>query len=314
MADGTTRLTSAVMPKTCLERTKGSNDMHERSQRWRDRRDGFVPNATTIDPAIHSVDVIDCYRDAKPFVQRHHYSGSFPATRLSCGLFRNGAGGTSELVGVCSFAVPMNNASIPLHTGLSGHLSAVDLGRLVLLDDVAGNGESWFVSRAFRLLRREKPDILSVIAYSDPVRRIASDGSVVMPGHCGMVYQALSAQLRGRSSSRSDSIMPNGRIVSPRALSKIRSGDTGSAYAERQLVDAGAPPRLWGEDPQEWVSRLKRSGHLNTRRHPGNLVYAFALTKAARLAARGKPNHPYPLVDPTIVVGDVTTLPLMQAA
>lgn len=288
--------------------------MQERSQRWRDRRGTYVPDTGIIDPAIHSVDVIDCYREAKPFVEQNHYSASFPATRLSCGLFRNGKGGSAELVGVCSFAVPMNNASIPLHTGLSDHLSAVDLGRLVLLDDVPGNGESWFVSRAFRLLRREKPQILSVIAYSDPVRRIASDGTVVMPGHCGMVYQALSAELRGRSSPRTDHIMPNGRIVSPRALSKIRSQETGAAYAERQITDAGAPAREFGEDPADWLSRLRAAGHLTSRRHPGNLVYTFALTKAARLASRGKPKHSYPLIDSGITAGDVTTLPLLRAA
>jgi hypothetical protein len=30
---------------------------------------------------------------------------------------------------------------------------AVELGRLVLLDDVPANGESWFIARAFELLR-----------------------------------------------------------------------------------------------------------------------------------------------------------------
>lgn len=285
-----------------------------RSQRWRDRRDRFVPHGDIIDTRDHSVDIIDCYKQAKPFVEAHHYSGSFPATRLSCGLFRNGAGGKSELVGVCSFAVPINNASIPLHTGLQDHRAGVDLGRLVLLDDVPGNGESWFVSRAFRLLRQTKPEILSVIAYSDPVRRIADDGTVVMPGHCGMVYQALSADLRGRSSSRTDQIMPNGKILSPRAISKIRAQDTGAAYAERQLVESGASKREYGEDPAAWICRLQKEGHLRPRRHPGNLVYTFSLTKAARLAARDKPRHAYPAIDPTIKEGDVTMLPLLQAA
>ena len=286
----------------------------DRSQRWRHRRHSFVPSATLIDPSTYSVDVIDCGRQAKPFVESHHYSGSFPATRLSCGLFRSGTAGQSELVGVCSFAVPMNNAAIPLHTGLDDHLAGVDLGRLVLLDDVAGNGESWFVSRAFKLLRREKPEILSVIAYSEPVRRIGQDGSVVMPGHCGMVYQALSAELRGRSTARTVNMLPNGRMASPRAISKIRAQDTGSAYAERQLVEAGAPARTFGEHPSEWLMRLRSTGVLTPVRHPGNLVYAFALTRAARLAARDKPRHPYPRIDHSVTSGDVTMLPLLQAA
>lgn len=286
----------------------------DRSQRWRDRRSAFVPNSSVMDPSIHSVDVIDCYREAKPFVEAHHYSGSFPATRLSCGLFRNGAGGRSRLVGVCSFAVPMNNASIRLHSGLDDPLAGVDLGRLVLLDHVEANAESWFVSRAFRLLRREKPGIVSVIAYSDPVRRIDDAGVVVMPGHCGMVYQALSAKVRGRSSSRTDHIMPNGRIASPRALAKIRSDDTGAAYAARQLVDAGASPRRAREDPAAWIARLEREGAIRKRRHPGNWVYAFALTRSARMAERGLPALTYPQVDPDVASGDVSALPLLAAA
>lgn len=265
-----------------------------RSQRWRDRRSHFVGDGGIFDPSIFSVEVISCGREAKPFVLAHHYSGSFPATRLSCGLFRNGVGGRAELVGVCSFAVPMNNAAIPKHTGLGDPLAGVDLGRLVLLDDVPSNAESWFVSRAFRLLRREKPGILSVIAYSDPVRRIGEDGRIVMPGHIGMVYQALSACFRGRSSARTDLIMPDGRILSPRAVSKIRNGESGCAYAERQLTASGVPARSFGEDPAGWILRLQGIGALKRRRHPGNLVYTFALTRAARIAARTLPDRSYP--------------------
>lgn len=286
----------------------------DRSQRWRDRRSNFVPGSTLIDPSIHSVDVIDCYRQAKPFVENHHYSGSFPATRLSCGLFRNGAGGQSELVGVCSFAVPMNNASIKLHTGLDQPLAGVDLGRLVLLDHIEANAESWFVSRAFRLLRQEKPGILSVVAYSDPVRRVAANGVVILPGHIGCLYQGLSARLRGRSTARTDHIMPNGRIMSPRAIAKIRSDDTGAAYAARQLIEAGAPARHLGEHPRDWLARLEQSGIISKRRHPGNWVYAFPLTKAAKIAERHLPSLGYPVLDRSVASGDVSALPLLAAA
>src|SRR3546814_16030875 len=93
-----------------------------------------------------------------------------PVTRLSVGLFRNGAGGRSDLVGVCVFAHPVNNASVPKSAGLSDPRSACDLGRLVLLDDTGGNAETWMLSRAFKLLRREKPEIVSVISYADPIR------------------------------------------------------------------------------------------------------------------------------------------------
>lgn len=286
--------------------------MEARSQRWLDRRQKFVPDNTFIDTSEYSVDIIHCYKTAKPFVQEHHYSGTFPATRLSCGLFRNGKGGRSSLVGVCSFSVPMNNAAIPLHTGLKDHLAAADLGRLVLLDDVAANGESWFVRRAFKLLRQEKPQIEAIIAYSDPVRRISETGEVIMPGHCGMIYQALSATLRGRSTARQDSILPNGRIISPRAISKIRNQETGSVYAENQILEAGADPRRLFEDPSEWIKRLQKTGFLKTRKHPGNLVYTFSLTRNARKASLGKPEYPFPKKDNSVISGDVTYLPIMQ--
>ena len=57
---------------------------------------------------------------------------------------------------------------------------AVELGRLVLLDEVPGNGESWFIARCFELLRRE--GIVGVLSFSDPVPRTTADGRKVLPG------------------------------------------------------------------------------------------------------------------------------------
>ncbi|WP_217884244.1 hypothetical protein [Sphingobium sp. GW456-12-10-14-TSB1] len=75
-----------------------------RSQRWRDRRCRWIPNATEIDPKRLAVDVINTKRQTAPFVQAHHYTASMPVARLSVGLFANGGGGRSELVGVCLLA------------------------------------------------------------------------------------------------------------------------------------------------------------------------------------------------------------------
>jgi hypothetical protein len=77
-----------------------------KSQRWRDRRCRWVPGASEIDPGRVAVDVIDTVNQAAPFVRQHHYAASMPVTRLSVRLFRNGAGGRSELVGVCVFHYP----------------------------------------------------------------------------------------------------------------------------------------------------------------------------------------------------------------
>lgn len=259
----------------------------DRSQRWRARRARFVPNASTINPADFTVDVVE-EAAAKAFVVEHHYSASFPAARLNVGLFR-GAG----LAGVAVFSQPMNEAAVPKHTRL-GPGQGIDLGRFVLLDDVAGNGETWFLARAFRLLRQEKPEILGVVSYADPVPRIGSDGGLVKPGHVGMIYQALGAAYRGRGTPRTELLTPDGQPFSERARSKIRQLDCGHAYAIDDLVRRGAPRVGVGEDPRSWLAGLVASGFFRRHRHPGNHVYAFPLTQAAKLAGRNLDAHAYP--------------------
>lgn len=282
-----------------------------RSQRWRERRDAFVDAATQIDAGEYGVEVIDCVREAKPFVQQHHYSGSFPASRLSVGLFRRTGVDPSRLVGVATFSQSMNNRCVPLHTGLSEHRHGVELGRLVLLDEVAGNGETWFLSRAFKALRREKQEIEAVISYADPMLRRDSNGRVVKPGHVGSVYAVMGAAYRGRATARRETVTPDGRIYSDRDLSKIRAQDTGHRYAEAELIARGARSRSHGEDPSQWLRSLYGTGFLTKRSHPGNHAYSFELTKAARLAGRALPRLAYPKIDRSSSGPDVTALPLM---
>lgn len=152
----------------------------------------------------------------------------------------------------------------------------------MLLDQVPGNGESWFVARCFRLLRAEKPEVEGVVSYCDPVERRGDDGQIVMPGHVGTVYQALNAKYRGRGSARTLWVGPAGQFISERALSKLRQGDSGADYAEQQLRSIGAPPRARGENACAWWSRIKSHGCLRSIRHPGNHVYVFGLTASAR--------------------------------
>jgi hypothetical protein len=284
----------------------------DRSQRWRERRDRFVSASSTINPAEYSVDIIDCMKVAKPFVVREHYSGSFPASRLSVGLFRNGRGGTPELVGVATFSVPMNNAAVVKHAGLTHYNHGADLGRFVLLDSVPGNGETFFLSKALRALRQEKPEIISIISYADPMERRAPDGSLVKPGHVGSVYRVMQAQYRGRCKPRMEMLTPDGQLFSERAISKIRNHETGIGYAVDELVRRGAPPPAG--DERAWLEGLVAAGFFTKRRHNGNHIYVFPLTKAAKLATRFLPQLDYPVLDRNPNGGDVTALPLLKAA
>lgn len=277
-----------------------------RTQRWRDRRCRWLPFASEIDPSRLAVDVIDTKRQAAPFVEAHHYAASMPVARLSVGLFANGKGGRAELVGVCVFSHPVNDASVPKSAGLADPRAACDLGRLVLHDSLGGNAETFLMARAFRLLRREKPEILSVISYADPVRRIDGAGRVFMPGHVGGIYAVMGSHYLGRSSRRTDLIMPDGRPISPRAVSKIRNAECGQRYAMESLLQAGARPPREAESRGAWLADLERNGFLRRSRHPGCHTYLFPLTRAAKLAARSRPSLPYPVLDRAAADGDVT--------
>lgn len=246
-------------------------------QRWRARRDCYRPAGECFDPRAYGVEAVPD-RAARAFVVEHHYSGSYPAARARAGLVRVSPIGSRALVGVAVFSVPMSQRIIPLHTGLVDPSAGVELGRFVLLDSVAGNGETWFLRRAFALARADL-DVRAVIAYSDPVVRTTADGRIVKPGHLGIIYQAHNGRFLGRASASTLWISPSGRAVPPRAVSKIRNGERGAAYSERLLVDLGAPPRAFGEDPREWVVSVLASGVFRRVRHPGNLVYAWPLER-----------------------------------
>ena len=281
-----------------------------RSQRWRARRTRFVPNSTAINPADYAVDIIKSEKIVASFLADHHYLGTLPAARLSCGLFRNGRGGQTDLVGVAVFTQPVNNASVRLRTGLDDPSSGCDLGRLVLLDDVPGNGESWFVARAMKLLRAEKPDIEAVIAYSDPIRQELPDGRVILPGHIGHCYQALNASYTGRTQARRRLILPDGSILSDRTISKIISGDHGAGPAIDRLTRAGAPSPRAEEAPRDWLKRLETERFVTRHHHPGCHAYTFPLVRRARRALTSIPQPTRPMRDPNTREGDVTALPL----
>lgn len=259
----------------------------DRSQRWRERRETRVPAGSLIEPGRYRVEVIE-ERQARPFVVEHHYSGSFPAARLSVGLIEG-----RELVGVAVFSVPMNNRAVPHWAGVAADKGA-ELGRLVLLDRVPGNGESWFMARALSLLAAEKR-CAAVISYSDPVPRRDELGRLVKPGHIGIVYQALSARYRGLSGERTAYATPAGLPISGRALSKVRLGERGADGALEQLAALGAPGRQPFEDGRAYLARLAAERWLCRYRHPGNHAYVFPLSAGAKAVARRFECQPYPV-------------------
>lgn len=263
-------------------------------QRWRDDRPAFPGREIEATRQLE-VEVIDRDAEAKAFVLQHHYSGTYPAARARFGL-RRGA----ERVGVAVFSVPAANAVLDILP--CDRAAAVELGRLVLLDAVACNAESWFLARCFELLRRDS--YAGVVSFSDPCPRTTVAGDIVLAGHVGTIYQATNATYTGRGRARPLWLLPDGRVYSDRAISKIRNGERGWRYAVGQLEAAGAAALAEGEDRAAWLAReLPRV--CRRVRHRGNHRYVWGLDRTTRkalpdhLARRGVERQAYPKqVDP----------------
>lgn len=218
---------------------------------------------------------------AKAFVLQHHYSGSYPAARRRFGLFELG-----NLVGVAVFSHPCNERTITNVFGCVKASDGLELGRFVLLDHVPGNGESWFLARCRERLKR---DFVGIVSFSDDMPRLNEAGIPCFAGHIGTIYQASNAAYLGRGSSRTLRLLPDGRVMSERAISKIRSGERGLDYSVEILRSFGADrcPDV-DEERRPWLSywlhRLTR-----TVSHPGNLKYAWSFSKNVKLRSLAYP-------------------------
>ncbi|MBK4736192.1 Mom family adenine methylcarbamoylation protein [Noviherbaspirillum pedocola] len=242
-------------------------------QRWTRKRVSFRPAGEPFNTSRHEVVLIG-EAEAKAFCGAHHYSGSMPPARVRVGMMRKMPFQRDELVGLALFSVPMQAAS--LSKWLKADMeTGVECGRFLCTDVVEGNGESFLIAAANRILARETR-ITSVLAYADPLPRYDEDANLIKYGHVGVIYMASNARLLGRSKPRTLIITPSGHVVSERSLAKIRKQESGSAYAYRQLLVAGAPERRFGEDPADYVTRALAEGPFRRLPHPGNYVYGWS--------------------------------------
>ena len=243
------------------------------AQRWREGRATYRPSGELFDPRGWFVEEIHNDRTPRAFVAAHHYLRTLPPTRRRFGLYAPGG----ALAGVAVFCVPSRDEVLSPLPG--GRDASATLGRFVLLDEVRANSETWFLSRALAVLRRE--GWAGVVSFSDPFPRTDAAGAVTFPGHIGNLYQALGAVYLGRARSEGLLLLPDGRSFDRRTLSKALRGERGQRYAVAQLVAAGAIAPSAGEDlgawSRAWVPRVTRRV-----KHPGTLKYVFPLAAGAK--------------------------------
>lgn len=252
-----------------------------RVQRWRGGRARYRPAGEAIRTSLYEVAEIPTDTEARAFVERHHYERSYPAARLRVGLYRGG-----ELVGVAVFSQPASQAA--LAAAFPVRCEGVELGRFVLLDNVPANGESWFLARAFELARARFD---AVVSHSDPFPRRSAAGELVFPGHVGTIYQATNAVYCGLTPQRTRRLLPDGTVLSARALTKLRLRERGWRYVTELLVAHGAPPPAG-----DWTAWVHGAVSSVTRavRHPGSHRYVWAFDRA--LARVMPASLPYPKV------------------
>lgn len=136
----------------------------------------------------------------KKFVKQHHYSKGIHNGPITYGLLRH-----DELVGVCAFANPCSENVCASVFGNDRKRFVTELHRLVLLDEMPKNSESWFIVRALKALKADFPKYEAVLSFADATQ-----------GHVGTIYQATNAIYTGRSGNATFFLDGSGRLRHPR--------------------------------------------------------------------------------------------------
>lgn len=269
-------------------------------QRFTLGRESRRPAGELIKTAAFDVAPLATAADAEAFVELHHYARSCSSTAHRFGLYKAGA-----LVGVACFGPP---PSMNAHRAVFPTLSikeAVTLGRLVLLDDVPGNGESWFIARCFELLaspalyrpldRHGDPrqPIIGVESCADPQPRTTLGGDLIFRGHLGTIYCATNGRYVGRTQDSTLRLLPDGTCFSKRTASKLLKGERGNGRAISELMRWGAPSPASGEPIAAWLSTW-RAQLTRTLRHRGCFRYLWCLDRRRRREVLSAPSLPYP--------------------
>jgi hypothetical protein len=239
-------------------------------ERWTDRRHSWRHvSEGGFDRSRYEVAAID-ELVARAYVERHHYSGSYPASSQRYGIFERG-----ELAGVAVLSVPVRAEVLTgVFPDLVPYAESLELGRLVLADRVPANAESWMLARVWELAVAE--GIRGIVSFSDPMPRAAGD-RLIMPGHVGIIYQSSNALYLGRGRARWLHLLPDATTLNDRAIAKVKSQDRGHEYVERRLVAFGARMIEWGENPSDWLAEALETIGVRRIKHRGNHRYAFAL-------------------------------------
>ena len=249
------------------------------------------PKGLRFDPDQHFVAPLPL-GVAKRFVKEHHYSSSYLGTSARIGLFLDRPGRSPQLVGVAAFGLGPGSGTLKKYLG---KLRGIELTRLVLLDEVGFYGETWFLKRAFEMIRQSSlsgerlehhpgaeylitQPLEGVLAFSDPVPRTTLKGKLVMPGHIGHIYQTHGGIYTGRTGATTNILLPDGTVITAREQTKIAGQESGASQVYQRLLDAGARPKKRGEGWLQWLQDIRTRHPLRRLSHPGTHGFVWKLS------------------------------------
>jgi hypothetical protein len=189
------------------------------------------------------------FDDAQSFVEEHHYARGMHNGPTACfGLFDH-----TFLLGVCVFATPCSEAVRASLFGAAHKSRVTELHRIVLLDWVPPNAESFFIARALNRLKHARPDLWGVVSYADTTF-----------GHIGTIYQASNAFWCGYAPGATVYRDQTGRLRHRRQCGKNIS--LAEAFSRGWEV-------IRGKKKARYVLHLP-----DDRRHKRHLTEAFQIT------------------------------------
>lgn len=182
-----------------LDFSRGNSSMEEQLLFQADDG-GSIPTLPLHSFRVEKIDT----KKGKEFVKQHHYSHGIHNGPMCYGLFSG-----FNLIGVIAFATPCSENVCASVFGIEEKRSVTELHRLVLLDEVQKNAESWFISRALKQFKQDRPNYNAVLSFADATQ-----------GHIGTIYQATNAIYTGMSGKATFYFDETGRLRHPRQNGK----------------------------------------------------------------------------------------------
>ena len=146
-------------------------------------------------------------KEIKDFVERNHYSHNINGLKISTctGLYIQ-----NQLVGACVFGRLSTTAWKKFSDSEN---KVMELRRVVLIDELPKNSESYFIRRSIKIMRKENPEVEILVSYADPEY-----------GHNGIIYQALNFLYIGDTPQDKILITPEGKRYHSRAMRTTYKG------------------------------------------------------------------------------------------